>query len=117
MASWSRNNRAATTTWTTMKVLGQIPQNTVFKDAGAFRVDELTFWGQFPTEDMRTVQIGSLCTQIDNFFRDVRGASYEEGVTPEQALTNLRDALSNPDNTLADLAGINDASYLFWEEK
>ncbi|MDP2365241.1 MAG: hypothetical protein Q8M94_15925, partial [Ignavibacteria bacterium] len=58
----------------------------------------------------------SLAIMMDNVFRDIRGAKYEKGITIENAINDIRETLLNSNNTLADLAEINDKNYLFWGE-
>ncbi len=116
MAPWSANHRACTTTWTTLRVLAQIPLNLPFSRAGTVTMKELTFWNQAGTPDLRRVQASALAAQMDNVFRLVRRAQFEPGVEPAQAVSAIANTLLGADNTLADLAEVNDANYLFWGE-
>ena len=40
MSSWKPNNRAATTTWLTLRTLAQIPKDKVFKKTGTIKMNE-----------------------------------------------------------------------------
>ena len=116
MSYWTVNNRSATTTWLTLKLLAQIPKDEIFKDAGLRRMDELLFWNKSSSEKVRKIQVVSLSIMMDNAFRDIRGAAYEDGINSEEAIEDIRQTMLNPDNTVSDLAEINDKNYLFWGE-
>ena len=116
MSNWTVNNRSATTTWLTLRLLAQIPKDEVFKKAGSRRMDELLFWNKSSSEKIRKIQVDSLAIMMDNVFRDTRGAKYEKGIAGEQAINDIKETMLNPDNTVADLAEIIDKNYLFWGE-
>lgn len=113
--SWNRNNRACTTTWTTLRVLDQIDE--VFKDSGDVRMSELTFWNQAASADMRKLQATTIANQMDNIFRLIRRATYEEGVTREKAVSDMVNIMANEDKTVSDLSEVIDTDYLFWGEE
>ncbi len=115
MAIWNRNHRSCTTTWTTLRILDQ--NNKVFKDSGAVKMSELTYWNQTASAEMRKLQTATLINQIDNIFRLVFRAQYEQGVTKEKALSDMSDVFTSATKTIADLAEIADTSYLFWREE
>lgn len=117
MANWSSNNRACTTTWTTLRVLAQISESLPFKDAGTVKMKELLYWNQTASSEMRQIQAKTLAIMMDNVFRQIRGAKYEDGVSNETAVNDIVNILVNPDKTIADLAETNDKNYLFWKEK
>ena len=116
MSSWTVNNRSATTTWLTLKLLAQIPKNETFKKAGSRRMDELLFWNKSSSKKIREIQADSLAIMIDNIFCNQRGAKYEKGITGAQAIDDIKLTMLNKDNTIADLAEVNDKNYLFWGE-
>ena len=62
------------------------------------------------------MQAGALALQIDNVFRDIRGAEYEPGVDPATVPERIREALLRPEDNVADLAALFDGLYLFWRE-
>lgn len=115
MCTWNKNNRACTTTWTTLRVLDQ--NKKVFKDSGEVKMPELTFWNPAASAEMRKLQAASLANQIDNVFIMIRKAKYEENITKEKAITGITNALINEENTICNLAEIVDADYLFWGEE
>ncbi len=117
MANWSPNNRAATTTWLTLRTLSQIPNDMIFKTAGSVKMNELLFWGKTSTADMRKTQAGTISFEMDNIFRDVRGARFEESVDPGYVVNTIRDTLLDETKTIEDLAGIADKNYQFWGEE
>lgn len=115
MAIWNRNNRACTTTWTTLRVLDQ--NKKVFKDSGNVKMSELTYWNLTASADMRKLQATTLANQMDNIFRQIRRAEYEEGVTKEKAVNDMVNTLTTEEKTISHLADIIDADYLFWGEE
>lgn len=116
MAEWNVNHRACTTTYTTLIVLAQLPRDLPFPDAGAVKMSGLTFWKLTSSAQVRRVQAGALALQIDNVFRDIRGAEYEPGVDPATVPERIREALLRPEDNVADLAALFDGLYLFWRE-
>jgi hypothetical protein len=115
MNSWNRNNRACTTTWTTLRVLDQ--NDRVFKDSGDVRMSELTFWNRAASADMRRLQATTIANQMDNIFRQIRRAAYEKGVTREKAVNDMVALLTDEDKTISHLSEVIDADYLFWGEE
>jgi len=115
MGIWNRNNRACSTTWTTLRVLDQ--NDKVFKDSGTVRMSELTYWNQIADADIRKVQAAALANQMDNVFRQIRRAEYEDGITRAKAVGDMVNTLTNKEKTISDLAEIIDANYLFWGEE
>ena len=114
MAVWTKNNRACTTTWITLRVLDQ--NNRVFKDSGQVKMSELTFGNAAASPDLRKLQATTIANQMDNIFRMIRKADFEAGVTKEAAIATIVDTLIVADKTISDLAASIDAKYLFWEE-
>jgi len=114
MADWSKNNRACTTTWTTLMVLDQL--KTGFDDAGGMKMSLLTFWNAADSGEMRSLKVSTLAIQMDNIFTMVRGAKYEEGKDKGSALQDIKNIMTSPDKTVKDLAAANDENYLFWQE-
>jgi hypothetical protein len=114
MADWNKNNRACKTTWFTLYVLNQLEE--AFPAAGAIKMNELTFFTQTGDAQLRKVMARSLAIAMDNNFRLIRGAKFEEGVKPESALQDMVDILVDEKKTVADLAEVNDKNYLFLGE-
>jgi hypothetical protein len=112
MAVWSSNHRACTTTWSTLLVLTQIQE--AFPKAGAIPMTDLAFWAG--SDDARRTRAETLAQQVDNIFRQLRGAKYEEGVAGEDAIQKMVAQLLTQGGTVADLAEVSDALYLFWKE-
>jgi hypothetical protein len=96
--------------------MGQIPQGLVFKDSGQVKISEFTFWGEMSSAEMRQTQARSLAIMMDNIFRMIRGAQYEEGISNHQAVESITNTLVDGEKTVADLAEINDTNYFFWKE-
>jgi len=116
MADWKANNRACTTTWTTLRVLGQIRKNLTFAKAGAKTMEDLAFWQQTASAELRAVQARSLAIAMDNIFVMLRGARYEEGSDGPTAVRDIVNTMLDAEQTVADLAAVNDANYRFWKE-
>lgn len=114
MADWNPNNRACTTTWSTLRILDQ--SSKTFNKSGGLRMDQLTFWNPTASSEMRKVQATTLATQMDNVFTIVRGAKYEKNITKAKAVQSMVDILVDSEMTMADLAAVCDDNYLFWGE-
>ena len=115
MTDWNKNNRACAATWMTLRVLDQ--NDKVFKESGDVRMEELTFWNQLGSEEMRSIQARTLAIQIDNIFRSTWKAGYEKGVDNQKAVTDTWMALTSATATIAELAQVIDNNYLFWGEE
>ncbi len=115
MCTWNKNNRACTTTWTTLRVLDQ--NMKVFNDSGEVKMSNLTFWNPTASSEMRKFQATSLANQIDNVFILIRKAKYENNVTKEKAITDITNTFINENKTICDLAEVIDSDYLFWGEE
>jgi purine-cytosine permease-like protein len=114
MFTWSKNNRACTTTWSTLVVLDQIKD--VFNDSGTLKICDFTFWNRAASSNMKRLMASTLAIQMDNVFTMIRGAKYEDGITKDKAISDIVDILVNGDKTVLDLAEVNDNNYLFWQE-
>lgn len=115
MAVWTKNNRACTTTWTTLRVLHQIIDK--FDNAGEVTMKELAFYNLSPDIEFRKVQASALAFQIDNVFRMIRRAVYESGTTQEKAVNEIISTLLDEKKTVAHLALVSDRNYVFWGEE
>jgi hypothetical protein len=113
MPVWSRNHRACETTWTTLFALGQL--RAPFQASGAITMDRLLFWAG--SAQARKTRAEALSHQLDNVFRLLRGARFEDGVDRLTATTNLRDTLVVKENTVAALAEAADELYRFFGEE
>jgi hypothetical protein len=111
MAHWSRNNQACRKTWSTLRVLDQ--NYKVFKESADVKMEELGFWNPLASSEMRKAQARSLAIQMDNIFRLIRKARYEEGVNQEKAVTDMSSVLTTSHKTISELAEIVDRRYLF----
>jgi hypothetical protein len=87
-----------------------------FPPSGAVRMDELTFFNATASDEMRRFQARTLAKQLDNFFRQIDGAKFESGATAVGAVSDMTEALLTAELTMADLAGVVDGGYRFWEE-
>ena len=114
MAVWSANHRACVTTWSTLFALTQLTEP--FATAGDLPMSALTFFNAAGTAEMRELQASTLATQLDNIFRVLRGARYEDGVHHDGAVSAMVDVLTVADKTVAELAEVADAQYRFWGE-
>lgn len=113
MPVWSRNHRSCETTWTTLFALEQL--RAPFQPSGAFTMNRLLFWAG--SAQARATRAEALSNQLDNIFRLLRGARFEEGVDRSIATTGLRDTLLVKENTVAVLAEVADEMYRFFGEE
>jgi len=114
MFEWSKNNRACTTTWSTLFVLDQ--NKSTFDKSATKKMSELLFWAQSASSDARSIQAKGIAIEIDNIFTLVRGATYEKDKTKEMAIDSIAAILIVESKTIKDLAEENDKNYLFWQE-
>lgn len=115
MAEWSKNNRACKTTWFTLFVLNQSDKS--FKESGDIKINELTFWNQSSSAEMRQSQARALCIQLHNNFTLIRRAKLEGGVDKEKAIGDMFNILMDDTKSLKELAAVVDNNYLFLGEK
>jgi len=115
MENWQRSNRAARTTWLALRDLQQIPHDLLFEEAGAYKMDQLTFWARSSSAEMRQLQARSIAMAIDDNFRG-RGAKYEQGSDGGKALQGIANILIDEKKTMANLAENCDQNYQFWKE-
>jgi hypothetical protein len=115
MADWNKNNRACTTTWSTLRVLAQ--HEEVFSRSGSLAMKQLTFWNPTVTAQMKDLQVQTLARQMDNVFRKIRKAKYESGVDTDRAIGDMTTVMINGDKTVSELASIIDDDYAFWGEE
>ena len=114
MAEWSKNNRAHALTWFNLRVLDQLA--TGFQNTGALKVSDLTFWGSLSTNELRSTQAQTIAISLDNMFRMINNATFEDGADRQTAIQQLHEALSDGDTAIPDLAAIADANYRFLGE-
>lgn len=86
MATWNKNNRACTITWTTLRLLHQAIEK--FEAAGSITMENLAFWNSSSSPEFRKIQAQTLAFQMD--------------------------ILLDKEKTIADLAEVNDIHHLFW---
>lgn len=111
---WSKEIRACKTTWLTLLGLDQI--QSAFPQAGDIKMNEMTFWSAGGGADLRATRAETLLNQIDNTFRIIRGAKFEEGTNENDAKAALRGVLLDSEQTVADLAAAANTHYLFLGE-
>src|SRR5688572_6762217 len=114
MAEWSVNNRACTSTWMALRILAQ--HRRVFSKTCELTMQQLAFASSAISNDMRDVQARTLALQLNNVFRRIDGATLEPGVTEGQAVAAMEAVLVDDDQTVADLASVNDGNYRFFGE-
>lgn len=115
MATWSKNNMACADTWIFLKALMQL--NEVFSKSGTIKVEELTFWNESASPELRNIAAKTICQQLDNMFRLIDKATFEKDVTIEDAINSMADVLLKKGNTLTDVAEVVDSKYFFQGEK
>ena len=115
MTDWSINNRACTSTWMALRLLAQ--SKRVFSKTGALTMPQLAFWNSATSDEMRDIQARTLAIQMNNIFRRIDGAELEPGMSEAKAVSEIEEALVNEENTVADLAAVNDRNYRFFGEE
>jgi hypothetical protein len=112
--AWSANNRACTTTWSTLFALEQ--SLLTFPKSGEVQMQHMQFWITAATPELRRLRAQALANRMDVIFRVTRGAEYEEGSSLDQAIEAMVEVMSDANATMEKLAEVNDASYRFWQE-
>ena len=115
MATWSTNNRACTTLWSTLFSMQQLTTN--FADSGTVTMEELLFYNELSSSAERANSISMIADQLDNVFINGRGAKYETGVDHSSAISGMVTILSDATKQVQDLAATLDGLYLFWGEQ
>lgn len=113
MITWASDQLPATTTWFTLRTLGQIPETVAFADSKGIKMSELRFYSQTSSADARKVQAGSLASMLDRTWRNFWGARLKDNMTPITVAGTLAEVLVNGDNTLFILASTMDDNYQF----
>ena len=111
MDKWNNNNLACLKTWIHLKVLDQ--HNQVFKDAGKLKMNQLTFWNQSASAEIRSVAAKTISIQLDNMFQLHDKAKFEEESNQAIAIGSMHKVMINGNNTIADLAFSADDNYKF----
>jgi hypothetical protein len=114
MSDWSDNNLSCISTWLGLRILEQ--NKKTFPKSGDLTMRSLAFWNSSTTLEMRARQARTIAKQLDNLFRLVDGAEYEDGVTSARAVGDMARILTDGQQTMADLASANDDNYRFFGE-
>lgn len=109
--AWSNNNKAHTRTWFTLRMLAQ--HREAFNQTERLRMRDLTYWSQAASDDMRKLQTETIAQQLDNAFRMVWRARYEEKGSAEAAISGMLSILRDGDATVAALGNRVDEHYAF----
>jgi len=111
MPEWNNNNLACLKTWIHLKVLNQL--DVVFKDAANLKMNQLTFWNQSASSELRSIAAKTICSQLDNMFRLFDKATYESGINNSSATEAMLRVMTNEKNTVAELASEINNNYKF----
>jgi len=114
-ATWTANNRACTTLWTTLYNMTQLVTN--FDDSGELKMKDLTYYNPLASAEMRRQAALMISDQLDNIFRIGRGAKYEKDIDRDDAITGMMEVLEDENKTVKELASVADKLYRFWGEK
>ena len=114
MAGWSKNNRAHACLWFALRVLDEL--DTDFRSAGELLVRDLTGWNALDSEAARRRRAQTLAIHLDNMFRMIYRAVYEDGIDRVTAVDALFAGLTSGETPLPVLGAIADASYRFLGE-
>lgn len=114
MATWSKKIRACKTVWSTLRVLNQL--RAVFDEAGVLKMSDLTLWKKTQSGQLSADEQEGLAIQMDNTFRLIRRATYEDGYDKPKAIDAIKLILGEKEKTVADLAEISNDAYSFLDE-
>ena len=108
---WSPNNLAASATWGCLRSLSQFGES--FEDAPNLRMDQLQFWNKTASVAMQRVLAKGMADQLDQMFRFVLGATYDDDITQADAVQALEAAFATADKTLLRLSYVAEDHYTF----
>lgn len=111
MADWINDKPACLKIWIHLKVLKQ--HNEVFNTAGLLKMNQLLFWNQSASGDLRKIAAKAISTQLDSMFRMLDKAEYETGSNISKAVDDMVKIMTDESATLADLAAAVDSNYRF----
>lgn len=111
---WQKNNRAATTLYSTFLKLDQL--NLVFSKSGSLKMSELQYFNPAASPEQLDTEIKMLADITDKIFIVGRSAQYEEGIDKTQAMAAMVTVLRDEDKTMEELGDVVDELYLFWNE-
>ena len=114
MADWTNNNRACKTLWTSLFTMHQLSTN--FDDSGDLTMKDLLFFNPLSSGDLRKQEATVVADELDNIFRNGRGADFEQGIDRTTAMENMVEVLADEEKSVADLASVVDAAYRFRRE-
>ena len=114
MSDWSNNNRAHVLTWYSLFILNQL--TTGFKESEALKMKDLAFYATAASDELIELQANALGVQLDNMFRMLFNAKFEDGVDAEHAIPALQSGLRNGMRSLPELGTIADDNYRFLGE-
>lgn len=114
MDGWSKNNRAHACLWLGLRMLDEL--DTDFRSAGELLVRDLTGSNALGSDAAKRQHAQTLAIQLDNMFRMIFRAAYEDGIDRVSAVDALFAGLASADTPLPVLGAIADASYHFLGE-
>lgn len=115
MAEWNPNNLACQCTWAELFVLRQSRKS--FSNSGNVKMQDMLFFNPAAGSSTLENEAKMLADELDNIFRKVDGARFEDGVTRAKALADTVAILKQANKTMTELAEVIDINYLFWREK
>lgn len=115
MADWKENNRACKTLWTSLKTMNQLFTN--FEESGNIKMQDLTFYNPLNSSDLLTKEATMIADQLDNIFRNGRGAIFEDNTDRTKAIGAMVAILVDGDKQVSDLASTVDDAYKFISEQ
>jgi len=114
MTEWKKERVNCMVTWLTLVDLDQTKKG--FTNTGPTKMSSLTFYNPSDSAVVRKGKARTIAVQCDNLFTRYWGAKYEDGVTRAKAINAAVRVLTDKDKTVADLAEVNNANYLYFGE-
>jgi predicted RNase H-related nuclease YkuK (DUF458 family) len=111
---WSKNNRACTTLWTSLYSMRQL--SISFTESAELKIKDFTFYNALISSELRLQQATIIVEQLDNIFRNGRGANYENEFNRGKSISAMLSVLSDETKSIVDLAAVVDNCYSFWGE-
>jgi hypothetical protein len=115
MANWTEKNRACKTLWTSLRTMNQLFTN--FEESGDLKMKDLAFFNSLVSKALLINEATMVADQLDNIFRNGRGAIFEENTDRTKAIGAMVAILVDGEKQVSDLAATVDDAYKFISEQ
>ena len=114
MTDWTKNNLAHSSTYLSLRILAETKRK--FASAGTQKVEQLDFWNDTDSSNMRSAKAKTLAVRLNNLFIDAFKSSFETGYSKTKSIASMQSVLKSKGKTVKDLAATADECYAFYGE-